>query len=39
MERDFRYLRDKYGDAGARDIFEKICIELFQKKFENAYAV
>lgn len=39
MERDFRYLRDKYGDAGARDIFEKICVELFQKKFENAYAV
>ena len=39
MERDFRYLRDKYGEAGARDIFEKICVELFQKKFENAYAV
>lgn len=39
MERDFKYLRDKYGDAGARDIFEKICVQLFQKKFENAYAV
>lgn len=39
MERDFRYLRDKYGDAGARDIFEKMCVELFQKKYENAYAV
>ncbi|WP_304509170.1 ABC-three component system protein [Anaerotignum sp.] len=39
MERDFRYLREKYGDHGARDIFEKICIQLFQKKFENAYAV
>lgn len=39
MERDFRYLRDKYGEAGAREIFEKICVELFQKKYENAYAV
>ncbi len=39
MERDFKYLRDKFGEAGARDIFEKICIELFQKTFENAYAV
>lgn len=39
MERDFRYLRDKYGEAGARDIFEKICVQLFQKKYENAYAV
>lgn len=39
MERDFRYLRDKYGEAGARDIFEKICLQLFQKKYENAYAV
>lgn len=25
MERDFRYLRDKHGDAGAREVFEKIC--------------
>lgn len=39
MERDFRYLREKYGDAGAREIFEKICVELFQRKFENAYGV
>lgn len=29
MERDFRYLRDQHGDAGARDIFEKICSQLF----------
>lgn len=28
MERDFRYLRDKYGEAGAREIFEKICSQL-----------
>lgn len=39
MERDFRYLRDKYSEAGARDVFEKICVELFQKIYENAYAV
>jgi hypothetical protein len=39
LERDFRYLRDKYGDAGAREIFEKICVQLFQKKFSNAYGV
>lgn len=39
MERDFRYLRDKYGEAGARDIFEKICVQLFQKKYENAHPV
>lgn len=39
MERDFRYLRDKHGDAGARDVFEKICTQLFQSKFENAYRV
>ncbi|KLU65771.1 hypothetical protein DEAC_c24010 [Desulfosporosinus acididurans] len=39
MQRDFRYLRDKYGEAGARDIFEKICIKLFQSKFENTYGV
>lgn len=39
MERDFRYLRDKYGEAGARDIFEKICVQLFQNMHENAYAV
>jgi len=34
LERDFRYLREKYGDAGARDIFEKICTELIQAKFD-----
>ncbi|MEG1567723.1 MAG: hypothetical protein RR347_08570 [Anaerovoracaceae bacterium] len=28
MERDFRYLRDIHGDAGAREIFEKICTQL-----------
>lgn len=39
MERDFRYLRDKYGEEGARGVFEKICIQLFQKKFVDAYAV
>lgn len=39
MERDFRYLRDKYGEAGARDIFEKICVQLFQNMNANAYAV
>ena len=30
MQRDFRYLRDKYGDAGAREIFEKLCTNLLQ---------
>ena len=39
MERDFKYLKDKFGEAGAREIFEKICVQLFQNKFENAYAV
>ena len=39
METDFRYLGDKYSEAGARDVFEKICVELFQKIYENAYAV
>lgn len=39
MERDFKYLRDKYGEAGARDIFEKICVELFQSKFEHTHGV
>jgi len=39
LERDFRYLRDKHGDAGAREVFEKICIQLLQTKFENAYPV
>ena len=31
MDRDFRYLRDKYGDAGAREVFEKICKQLLQE--------
>jgi len=35
MERDFRYLRDKHGDAGAREVFEKICTQLMQARFEN----
>lgn len=35
MERDFRYLRDKYGDAGARDVFEKICTELMHTRFNS----
>ncbi|OAA87774.1 hypothetical protein [Clostridium ljungdahlii] len=39
MERDFRYLRDKYGDAGAREVFEKICVQLMQLKFKDAYPV
>lgn len=39
MERDFRYLRDKFGEAGAREIFENICVELFQNIYTNAYAV
>ncbi len=40
MERDFRYLRDKYGDAGARDIFEKICTQLMQAHYkEGVYKI
>lgn len=40
MERDFRYLRDKYGDEGARGIFEKICSQLFYACFEeNAHNI
>ena len=33
LERDFRYLRDQHGDAGAREIFEKICSQLFTALF------
>lgn len=33
MERDFRYLRDQHGDAGARGVFEKICSQLFAALF------
>lgn len=40
MERDFRYLRDKYDDAGAREIFEKICTEwLYAKYGESAHNI
>ena len=40
MERDFRYLRDKYGDDGARGIFEKICEQLLHAKYdENAHKI
>ncbi len=33
MERDFRYLRDQHGDAGAREIFENICTQLMHACF------
>ena len=33
MERDFRYLRDAHGDAGAREVFEKICTELMYARY------
>lgn len=36
MEYDFKYLVGKYTEAGARDKFEKICIEIFQEKFGPA---
>ena len=39
MERDFTYLRDKYTLAGAREVFERICVQLLQHKFEDAYPV
>lgn len=40
MERDFRYLRDMHGDAGAREIFEKICTEwLYAQYGENAHNI
>lgn len=40
MERDFRYLRDIHGDAGAREIFEKICTEwLYAQYGENAHNI
>ncbi|MDL2301013.1 tetratricopeptide repeat protein [Lachnospiraceae bacterium OttesenSCG-928-D06] len=35
MESDFRYLREHYGDAGAREAFEKICTQLFIAMFGN----
>ena len=33
MEYDFKYLVTKYELAGAREKFEKICIEVFQEKY------
>lgn len=39
MERDFRYFRDKYGDAGARDKFENVCTELLQEMYGDAYQI
>lgn len=40
MERDFRYLRDVHGDAGAREIFEKICTEwLYAQYGENSHNI
>lgn len=30
MERGFEYLVDIHGEPGARDIFERICVNLFQ---------
>lgn len=33
MERDFRYLRDQHGDAGAREIFENICTQMLHARF------
>ena len=33
MEWDFRYLQGKYGDAGAREKFEDICLALLQKMY------
>lgn len=40
MERDFRYLRDMHGAAGAREIFEKICTEwLYAQYGENAHNI
>lgn len=32
MEYDFKYLVDRYTLPGAREKFEKICIEIFQEK-------
>jgi hypothetical protein len=39
MSRDFRSLRDDKGLEGARKIFEGICTELFQAKFDKAHGV
>lgn len=40
MQRDFGYLRDKFGDAGAREVFEKICTHLLQAQYgEDAHNI
>ncbi|MTI47849.1 MAG: hypothetical protein FH761_08410 [Firmicutes bacterium] len=39
MRRDFRYLRDKHGNAGAREVFEEICVELYKYKCDEAYPI
>lgn len=40
MERDFRYLRDMHGDAGAREIFEKTCAQLLHAQYgDNAHCI
>lgn len=40
MERNFRYLREMHGDAGAREIFEKICTQLLHAQYgENAHSI
>ena len=40
MQRDFRYLRDKYSDSGAREIFEDICTQWLQSKYgQNAHQI
>ena len=33
MEWDFRYLQGKYGDAGAREKFEEICLALLMEEY------
>ena len=40
MERDFRYLREMYGDAGARELFEKICAQLLHAQYgDDAHSI
>ena len=33
MERGFKYLIDIHGQEGARNVFEEICIQIFQHKY------
>lgn len=33
MERGFKYLTDKHGEEGARNIFENICVQIFQHEY------